>query len=71
MTTQESRDPGSLSRLLEELAEVPRPDVPAAYAAGLRPGTRVGRFIIEREIGRGASAWSTRPWTRSWGAPWR
>lgn len=53
MTTQESRDPGALSRLLEELAEVPRPDVPAAYAAGLRPGTAVGRFIIEREIGRG------------------
>lgn len=53
MTTQESRDPGSLSRLLEELAEVPRPDLPAAYAAGLRPGASVGRFIIEREIGRG------------------
>ncbi len=53
MTTHESRDPGSLSRLLSELAEVPRPDVPAAYAAGLRPGTSVGRFIIEREIGRG------------------
>jgi tetratricopeptide (TPR) repeat protein len=46
-------DPGSLSRLLEELAEVPRPDVPAAYEAGLRPGTEIGRFIIEREIGRG------------------
>jgi tetratricopeptide (TPR) repeat protein len=53
VTTQESRDPGSLSRLLEELAEVPRPDVPAVYAAGFRPGTKVGRFIIEREIGRG------------------
>ena len=53
MTTHESREPGALSRLLEELAEVPRPDVPPAYAAGLRPGTRVGRFIIEREIGRG------------------
>ncbi len=53
MSTQESRDPGALSRLLEELAEVPRPDVPSAYAAGLRPGTEVGRFIIEREIGRG------------------
>ena len=53
MTTYESRDPGALSRLLEELAEVPRPDVPSAYATGLRPGTEVGRFIIEREIGRG------------------
>jgi hypothetical protein len=53
VTTQETRDPGSLSRLLEELAEVPRPDLPAAYAAGLRPGTELGRFIIEREIGRG------------------
>ena len=53
MNTNDSREPGDLSRLLEELAEVPRPDLPPAYAAGLRPGTRVGRFIIEREIGRG------------------
>jgi len=53
VTTQESKDPGSLSRLLEELAEVPRPDVPEVYVSGLRPGTQVGRFIIEREIGRG------------------
>ncbi len=51
--TLESRDPGSLSRLLEELAEVPRVDLPTSYATGLRPGTEVGRFIIEREIGRG------------------
>jgi tetratricopeptide (TPR) repeat protein len=53
VTTHDSRELGSLSRLLEELAEVPRPDVPVAYASGLRPGTEVGRFIIEREIGRG------------------
>jgi serine/threonine protein kinase len=53
VSTQDSRDPGSLSRLLQELAEIPRADLPAEYASGLRPGTRVGRFIIEREIGRG------------------
>ncbi|MCM2334938.1 MAG: serine/threonine protein kinase, partial [Anaeromyxobacteraceae bacterium] len=53
MSTLDSRDPGSLSRLLEELAEVPRPDLPPEWAAGLRPGAAVGRFIIEREIGRG------------------
>jgi tetratricopeptide (TPR) repeat protein len=53
VNTQDSRDPGSLSRLLQELAEIPRADLPAEYASGLRPGTKVGRFIIEREIGRG------------------
>jgi tetratricopeptide (TPR) repeat protein len=49
----ESRDPGSLSRLLEELAQVPHEDLPEGFLSGLRPGTEVGRFIIEREIGRG------------------
>jgi len=53
VNTQESRDPGSLSRLLLELAEVPRVDLPESFSTGLRPGTEVGRFIIEREIGRG------------------
>jgi tetratricopeptide (TPR) repeat protein len=51
--TEESRDPGSLSRLLLELAEIPRVDLPPGMDVGLRPGTLVGRFIIEREIGRG------------------
>ncbi len=53
MRTEESRDPGSLSRLLLELAEIPRVDLPPELEVGLRPGTPVGRFIIEREIGRG------------------
>jgi tetratricopeptide (TPR) repeat protein len=50
---KEARDPGALSQLLEELAAVPRADVPDEYLTGLRPGTEVGRFIVEREIGRG------------------
>ena len=53
MNTGVSREPGSLSRLLEELAEIPRVDLPAVFVTGLRPGTPIGRFIIEREIGRG------------------
>ncbi len=46
-------DPGDLSRLLFDLAQVPKADVPDEFAAGLRPGATVGRFIVEREIGRG------------------
>jgi len=50
---KDPKDPGALSQLLEELAAVPRADVPDEYLTGLRPGTEVGRFIVEREIGRG------------------
>ncbi|HET9552201.1 MAG TPA: protein kinase [Anaeromyxobacteraceae bacterium] len=53
MSDDQSRDPGSLSRLLEELAQVPHEDLPDGVLSGLRPGAEVGRFIIEREIGRG------------------
>jgi len=49
----ESKVGGALSQLLVELAQVPRADVPDEFLSGLRPGTEVGRFIVEREIGRG------------------
>ncbi len=46
-------DPGDLSQLLEDLARVPRLPVPEQHFAGLPSGTKVGRFVIQREIGRG------------------
>jgi len=52
MTTPEL-EPGDLSQLLEDLARVPRLPVPEQHFAGLPSGTKVGRFVIEREIGRG------------------
>jgi eukaryotic-like serine/threonine-protein kinase len=47
------QDPGDLSQLLEDLARVPRLPVPEGLFSGLPPGTKVARFVIEREIGRG------------------
>ena len=44
---------GELSRLLEELAHIPRVPIPDRHFAGLAPGTAVGRFVVQREIGRG------------------
>ncbi|MEY2669371.1 MAG: hypothetical protein RJA59_2009, partial [Pseudomonadota bacterium] len=44
---------GNLSQLLEELARIPRTPVPDRHFEGLAPGTRVGRFVVRREIGRG------------------
>ena len=46
-------DPGDLSQLLEDLARVPRLPVPEQHFAGLPSGTKVGRFVIQGEIGRG------------------
>ncbi len=46
-------DPADLSQLLEDLARVPRLPVPEQHFAGLPSGTKVGRFVIQREIGRG------------------
>lgn len=50
-TTPEDR--GDLSQLLEDLARVPRLPVPERHFEGLAAGQVVGRFVIEREIGRG------------------
>jgi tetratricopeptide (TPR) repeat protein len=45
--------PGAVSRLLDEIARAPTPDLAAAWAGMLEPGEAVGRFEIVREIGRG------------------
>ncbi|HSN91114.1 MAG TPA: serine/threonine-protein kinase, partial [Anaeromyxobacteraceae bacterium] len=45
--------PGAVSRLLDELARAPSPDLAEAWAGVLEPGDVVGRFEIVREIGRG------------------
>ena len=43
----------ALSTLLEELARTPDVSLGSAWDAVLRPGVRVGRFEMVREIGRG------------------
>jgi eukaryotic-like serine/threonine-protein kinase len=48
-----SGGPGPLTRLLLEVARAPAEEVSAAWKEELLPGTRVGRFEIRREIGRG------------------
>jgi serine/threonine protein kinase/tetratricopeptide (TPR) repeat protein len=45
--------PGPLSRLLQELAEAPGDGLLDAWKNELRPGARVGRFEILREVGHG------------------
>jgi tetratricopeptide (TPR) repeat protein len=45
--------PGPLSRLLQELAEAPGDGLLDAWKNELRPGARVGRFEIRREVGHG------------------
>jgi serine/threonine-protein kinase len=42
-----------LSALLARLADAPPRELPGAWGAALKPGERVGRFEILREIGRG------------------
>ncbi len=44
---------GELSRLLEDLARIPRVPIPDVHFEGLARGTHVGRFVVQREIGRG------------------
>ncbi|MGA8891943.1 MAG: serine/threonine-protein kinase [Anaeromyxobacteraceae bacterium] len=44
---------GDLSRLLEDLAHIPRIPIPDHHLEGLAPGTTVGRFVVHGEIGRG------------------
>ena len=60
--TQEQRDsavvssagePGPLSRLLREIFEAPSKDLRDAWKNELKPGDRLGRFEIRREVGRG------------------
>ena len=45
--------PGAVSALLVELARTPDDALAAAWGAALRPGTRVGRFELVRELGQG------------------
>lgn len=45
--------PGALTGLLEALARVAPLRVPAEYVPALQPGTTIGRFGVERELGRG------------------
>jgi hypothetical protein len=42
-----------LTRLLVDLAQVPRHQLPDRFLAGLRPGAEIGRFVVQRELGRG------------------
>jgi tetratricopeptide (TPR) repeat protein len=46
-------DPGELSVLLAELVAAPERTPPAPWERVLRPGARVGRFELVRELGRG------------------
>lgn len=45
--------PGRLSRLLEDLVRAPGDDVPDTWRDALKPGERLDRFEIRRELGRG------------------
>jgi eukaryotic-like serine/threonine-protein kinase len=51
--TESRSGAGNLSQLLEDLARIPRVPVPDRHFDGLPPGTHVGRFVVQREIGRG------------------
>ena len=53
MTDPGAGSPGPLSRILEELAASPGEGVLAAWQEELRPGDRLDRFEIRREVGRG------------------
>ena len=46
-------EPGPLSRLLQELFEAPSGDLLDGWKNELKPGDRLGRFEIRREVGRG------------------
>ncbi len=46
-------EPGAISRLLLEIAQVPEDDLSASWREPLQPGDVVGRYEIRREIGRG------------------
>ncbi len=45
--------PGTLTRLLQELASTPPGDLGRAWAKGLQPGDVLDRFEVLRELGRG------------------
>ncbi len=45
--------PGALTALLEEIARAPDEEQGSAWTQALRPGARVGRFELVRELGRG------------------
>ena len=46
-------EPGTVSRLLQELAQSPPEEAAASWREPLKPGDVVGRYEIRREIGRG------------------
>jgi eukaryotic-like serine/threonine-protein kinase len=50
----EKHAPGSISALLADLAHTPSIGVGVAFSPELRPGARVDRFELLRELGRGA-----------------
>jgi TolB-like protein/tetratricopeptide (TPR) repeat protein len=50
----EAPEPGSISALLADLARTPAVDEGVAWSPDLRPGARVDRFELVRELGRGA-----------------
>ncbi|MCM2333261.1 MAG: protein kinase [Anaeromyxobacteraceae bacterium] len=47
-------EPGQLSALLADLARVPEAVPEDAWAPALRPGSRVGRYELRAELGRGS-----------------
>ena len=51
--TAEAAPPGTVSRLLLEIAQTPEEDLAASWQEALRPGAIVGRYQIRDEIGRG------------------
>src|SRR5512136_93905 len=46
-------EPGTLSRLLLEIAKAPEEDLASSWRDSLRPGETVGRYQVRDEIGRG------------------
>ncbi|HET8724557.1 MAG TPA: protein kinase [Anaeromyxobacteraceae bacterium] len=46
-------EPGTVSRLLLEIAQASEEEAAQAWREALRPGDQVGRYQIRREIGRG------------------
>ena len=51
--TGQAAEPGTVSRLLVEIARASEEDLAASWREPLKPGDVVGRYQIRREIGRG------------------
>jgi len=50
----QDQDRSSISAILAELARLPEATTAETFAPGLKPGARIGRFELVRELGRGA-----------------